>query len=49
MHISASEKPNAHALMLMVKLKKENVHRGAHVLTGFMSALSVIYILITER
>ena len=27
--------------MLMEKLMKENVHRGAHALTGFMFAPSV--------
>jgi len=47
MRISSSKKPSAHALLAHGKvyqfaLMKENVHRGAHALTGLMFAPSVI-------
>jgi len=52
MRISASKKPNAHALLpyftsahgkvYQFALMKENVHRGPHALTGLMYAALVI-------
>jgi len=58
MRISASKKPNAHALkayftqahgkVYQFALMKQNVHRGAHALTGLLFC-SGNKVLITER